>query len=328
LRYSGITWGWDDFALLNESWYRTRQSIQSSFNPNLAEAYKTVIFDLSTEDRYNSPGSFQTVANANGQSVLLTDRRGRKMYLFGQGASPEGNRPFIDEYDIRTGKIERLWRSEAPFYEYPIEMIDVKRLQVITRRESVDNHPNFFIRDLNRNQITQITDLPDPSEPLRALHSEMVHYLREDSIPLSGMLYLPAGYNKETDGPLPTILWAYPREFKSSDAAGQVSGSPYTYTRVGSTSPVMLATQGYAVLNNASFPIVGEADKEPNDTFVSQLVANASAAIDKLVEMGVTDRERVAVSGHSYGAFMTANLLATAIFSLPALPEVVLTTAA
>jgi dipeptidyl aminopeptidase/acylaminoacyl peptidase len=310
LRYGGITWGKDDFALISESWRRPRRSITSSFNPNEENAQKSIIFDRSYEDRYNDPGRFQTTTNENGQSLLLFDRRGRKMYLFGQGASPEGNRPFIDEYDLRSGETSRLWRSEAPYYETPVEIIDVNRGLVITRRESNDMHPNFYIRDLRRDRLTQITNLPDPFEPLKELHSEMIHYEREDGIPLNGTLYLPAGYDKETDGPLPTMLWAYPREFKSADAAGQVSGSPYTYTRVGATSPVILATQGYAVLNNASFPIVGEGDEEPNDNFVEQLVANAEAAINKLVEMGVTDPERVAVSGHSYGAFMTANLLA------------------
>jgi dipeptidyl aminopeptidase/acylaminoacyl peptidase len=310
LRYGGISWGNDDLAILYESWYRTRRSITSSFNPTQSTPDKKVIFDRSYEDRYNDPGNFQTKTNNQGQSVLLTDRQGRKLYLSGAGASPEGNRPFLDEYDISNGNTKRLWQAEGPFYEMLVEVVNPDQGLIITRRESNDMHPNFYMRNLKRNTLTQITDLPDPSEKLRDLQFEMVHYEREDGIPLSGMLYLPAGYNKETDGPLPTMLWAYPREFKSADAAGQVSGSPYSYTRVGATSPVMLATQGYAVLSNASFPIVGEDDKEPNDTFVEQLVANAEAAIDYLVEKGVTDPERVAVSGHSYGAFMTANLLA------------------
>jgi dipeptidyl aminopeptidase/acylaminoacyl peptidase len=310
LRYAGISWGKNDFAIVYEMWRRNRRSITSSFNPSRANATKAVIWDQSMEDRYNDPGSFQMAMNAQGQFVLQTDRRGRKLYLFGQGASPEGNRPFVDEYDIATRRTTRLWRSQAPYYEIPVSLVDLNNSLLMTRRESVDEHPDFYMRDLRRNRITKVTNLPDPAAPLRSLHSEIVHYQREDGIPLNGRLYLPAGYNKEKDGPLPTLLWAYPQEFKSADAAGQVTTSPYTYTRVGATSPVILATQGYAVLNNASFPIVGEADEEPNDTFVEQLVANAKAAIDKLVEMGVTDPARVAVSGHSYGAFMTANLLA------------------
>lgn len=310
LRYGGFTWGNDDMALVTEWWRKTRQMITTKFDPDQGNDTKSVIFDRSYEDRYNDPGNFQTTMNEFGESVLLMDKRGRNLFLFGTGASPEGNRPFVDKFNIKTNETDRLWRSEAPYYEYPVEMIDVDKNLVITRREAKDQHPDYYIRDLKKNTLTQITNLPDPFEALRDISSQMIYYEREDGIPLNGTLYLPAGYNKDEDGPLPTLLWAYPREFKSMDAAGQVSGSPYRYTRVGATSPVLLATQGYAVLDDASFPIVGEGDEQPNNTFVEQLVANAEAAINKLVDLGVTDRERVAVSGHSYGAFMTVNLLA------------------
>ena len=309
LRYGGISWGKDDFALVSESWRATRLGRMHIFNPSDPGSEPRLLFERSTEDRYNNPGSFQFTTNEYGRGVLQFDRRGRKLYLAGPGASPEGDRPFVDEFDIRSGETTRLWRSEAPYFETPVRLIDADRQLVITRRESNEVHPNFFLRDMRRNRLTQITELPDPFPQLRNVYKEMVHYERNDGVPLSGTLYLPEGYRIGVDDPLPTILWAYPREFKSADAAGQVSGSPYTYTRIGVTSPVILVTQGYAVLDNASFPIVGEGDEEPNDTFVDQLVANGQAAIDKLVEMGVTDPDRVGVSGHSYGAFMTANLL-------------------
>lgn len=308
-RYSGITWGRADYALIAQTWQADRLGRLDAFNPSDDSQALSLVFERHTEDRYNDPGSFETTTNQYGRRVLQFDRRGRKLFLTGTGASPEGNRPFLDEYDIRTGKVTRLWRSQAPYYENPVRLIDTETPRLITRRESNEMHPNFFLRDVRRNRLTQITDLPDPFAPLRNVHKEMIHYVRKDGVPLTGVLYLPEGYRIGVDEPLPTMLWAYPREFKSADAAGQVSGSPHTYTRVGASSAVMLITQGYAVLDNASFPIIGEGDAEPNDTFVEQLVANAEAAIEKLVEMGVTDRHRVAVSGHSYGAFMTANLL-------------------
>ena len=309
LRYSGITWGKGDFAIVSESWWRDRRAIAHVFQPDDVTAAPTLLREISTEDRYNAPGTFQTTFNQYGKSVLQFDRRGRKLFLIGQGASPEGNRPFVDEYDIRTGETTRLWRSEPPYYEMPVRLVDPERSMVLTRRESNEEHPNYYMRDMRRNRLTKITDLPDPFPQLKTIYKEMIHYERHDGVPLSGVIYLPEGFQPGVDDPLPTILWAYPREFRSADAAGQVSGSPHTYTRVGATSPIMLVTQGYAVLDNASFPVVGEGDKEPNDTFVEQLVANGQAAIDKLVEMGVADPGRIGVSGHSYGAFMTANLL-------------------
>ena len=65
---------------------------------------------------------------------------------------------------------------------------------------------------------------------------------------------------------------------------------------------------GYAVLDNAAMPIVGD-PRTVNDHFVEQVVMDAKAAVEKAVAMGVTDPARVGVGGHSYGAFMTANLL-------------------
>ena len=308
-RYSGINWGKDDLALVNEFWRPTRMAKLSSFNPADPAAGLTMIRERSIEDRYGDPGSLQTTINEYGRGILLFDDTGEQLFLIGQGASPEGNRPFVDKYNIRTNETERLWRSEATYYEVPVRIIDVARQLLITRREAVEEHPNFYIRDLLQNSISPITDFPEPFPQLRQLHKEMIHYDRADGVPLSGELFLPAGYVPGQDEPLPAILWAYPREFLTADGAGQVTGSPYTYTRLGATSIVMLATQGYAILNNASFPVVAEEGGEPNDSFVEQLVANAEAAINTLVEMGVADPGKVGVSGHSYGAFMTANLL-------------------
>lgn len=309
LRYSGITWGKENIALVTESWRETRQRITSSFNPYSSEMTKKVVFDLSTEDRYNDPGSFVRKENEYGRSVLLFADNAKSLYLAGRGASAEGNRPFLDKFNISTGKTTRLWRSEAPYYESFEEFIDEKKGIILTNRQSVTEPPNYFLRNLKNNKLTQVTHVENPYPQLKDVKKELVKYEREDGVQLTFELYLPAGYTVE-DGPLPTLLWAYPREFKSAASAGQVSSSPYTFSYISPTSQLLFVTQGYAILNNAAFPIIGEGDEQPNDTFIKQLVANGAAAIDKAVEMGVTDRERVAVGGHSYGAFMTANLLA------------------
>ncbi len=308
LRYSGITWGTGDLAVVYHSWRQNRRSVTMFFDPSKPGAEPRPVFDRSWEDRYNDPGSFYTTGDARGQSVLLMDRRKKYLYLTGTGASPEGNMPFLNRMEINSLKTDRIWRCEAPYYEFVSAITDVERMRFVTRREAVDMQPNYYLRDSRRGIMQQLTFFPDPFPALQEISKTMIHYEREDGIPLSGDLYLPPGYGTG-DGRLPAIIWAYPREFKSADGAGQVSGSPYTFTRLGSSSIVMMATQGFAVLNRAGFPVVGEGDKEPNNTFSEQLVMNAKAAIDKLVEMGVADPDRVACAGHSYGAFMVANLL-------------------
>ena len=309
LRYSGITWGNEDIAITNEYWWSTRQIITSRFNPEQPLGSKTTIFDRSYEDRYNDPGTFQTKYNGYGKEVLLTNSKGNILYLFGTGASPEGNRPFVDMYNIKKGSTSRLWRSEAPWYERPLKLINIKKELVLTYRESSDLPANVFIRDLKKGGLTALTDFTNPYKAMDGVEKQVIYYKRADGLPLKGDLYLPPGYKKE-DGPLPVIMWAYPDEFKSKDAAGQVTGSPYQFIRLSYGSPLFWVTRGYAIFDDISMPVVGEDDEEPNDTFIPQLVSNAEAAIDKLVEMGIGDKNRIAIGGHSYGAFMTANLLA------------------
>jgi dipeptidyl aminopeptidase/acylaminoacyl peptidase len=316
MRYGGITWGSQTYAIVSEGLSKTRIRVTSSFNP--ADPQNTIkkIFENNSDDSYGNPGRFMTEPNLFGRSVLLFADKGKSLFLNGNGASSEGDRPFIDKYDIATGKTTRLWRSEAPYYETILSFLDISKGLVLTNRQSVTDVPNYYIRNIKSGKLTQVTKFENPYPQLAGVSKELVKYKRKDGIDLSFTLYLPAGYTKEKDGSLPTLLWAYPREFNDASVAGQVSGSPYTFTRVSPASALVYVTQGYAILMDAAFPIVGVTGKEPNDNFIEQLLGDAEAAVNKAVEMGVTDPKRVAVSGHSYGAFMTANLLAhTRIFA-------------
>lgn len=306
LRFSGITWGNQQLAWVNEFWWNDRKERVYSINPTTRE--KKVLWERSTEDAYNDPGSVVLAPNQYGRYTMLITKD-NQVFLEGTGSSPAGDLPFLDKMDLKTGKKTRLWRCEAPYYEYMVDLLDPKTVTFITSRESQTENPNYYIRKAGSKAITQLTTFPHPYPQIREVKKQVLKYKREDGVDLKADLYLPPGYKKE-DGPLPTFLWAYPEEFKSKDNAGQVKGSPYTFTRIGSGSPIFWVVRGYAILDNASIPIVGEGTAEPNDTYVKQLVASAKAAIDYGASLGVVDPARVAVGGHSYGAFMTANLLA------------------
>ncbi len=309
-RYGGIMWGDDDLAFVTSWWWKTRNIKVWRVRPGDRQAQPQLVQDRSWQDRYNDPGRPVMHPGPYGDSVILTADGGRTIFLSGEGASPEGNRPFLDRHDLPSGQTTRLFRSEAPYYERFVELVDVKRQRIVTRRESQTEPPNYYLRDLKKNTLEALTRFPDPAPQLKGISKELVSYERADGVQLTGTLYLPAGYDKRKDGPLPCLLWAYPTEFKSKQDAGQVTDSPYRFTRVAWFSPMLYLTQGYAVLDDPTMPIIGEGDEEPNDTFVQQLVMSAQAAVDMLVERGVGDRDRMAIGGHSYGAFMTANLLA------------------
>ncbi|NBB20533.1 prolyl oligopeptidase family serine peptidase [Runella sp. CRIBMP] len=315
-RFGGVTWGNDQTALFSERWNATRKIITKLVNPS-NPANPVVLFDRSSEDRYNNPGTPELKKNAYGEYVLDITAA-NEIYLTGQGASPEGDRPFVDVYSLTTKQAKRLFRSEAPFFERPISILNAEKGLILTSRESQEEQPNYFIRNLKpalkkgkkaaEPALTQVTFFPHPYPQFKGIQKQQLRYKRPDGVDLTAMLLLPPGYKKE-DGPLPTFLWAYPAEFKNAAAAGQVNGSPYQFNRISYWTGAAFVTMGYAVLENASIPIVGEGDNEPNDTYVEQLVASAKAAIDEGVRLGVVDASRVGVGGHSYGAFMTANLL-------------------
>ncbi len=307
LRYIGLIWGNGDLALVTERWWKTRRVRTWRVAPD-ADG-RAVLFDRSWEDRYHDPGAPLMRRTAEGTLVLLTDDGGRRLFLAGDGASPEGDRPFLDRYDLESGEAERLWQSEAPYYERAVQFMDAEQDLVLIGRESPDEPTNYFLRDLKRGEMRQVTHFPHPMPQMADVQKELIRYKRADGVQLTATLYLPPGYSLE-DGPLPMLMWSYPREYKSADAAGQVKDSPYRFVHIGSLSPLPLLTQGYAILDGPTMPIVGEGEQEANDRYVEQLVASAEAAVEEAVRRGAADRNRVAVGGHSYGGFMTANLLA------------------
>jgi dipeptidyl aminopeptidase/acylaminoacyl peptidase len=316
-RYAGVEWGRGDLALVHEYWWKTRAVKTWRVMPDPANERPAtapqLLFSYASEDRYSAPGEVQMRFDAAGNRRILTSQDGASIYLVSEGASPEGNRPFVDRFNLSTQQKQRLFRSAAPVYERIVALLDGDGRRLLSSRESPTEPPNYFLRDLGKAegaQLTALTRFPHPLPQLRDIQKEQIRYQRADGVDLTATLYLPAGYQPQRDGPLPMLMWAYPREFASASAASQVTESPFRFNAVGYWGPQAMLAMGYAVLDGPTMPIVGEGGKEANDTYLPQLIASAQAAVDEVVRRGVTDRDRIAIGGHSYGAFMTANLLA------------------
>lgn len=311
-RLQDVTWGEGGLAVLSDFRWKDRNTKTYLARADAGDAEPKVLFDLSSENLYALPGDFVTRLDGRGRPLLLASRDGKRLFLSGEGYSPEGNRPFLDAYELATGKATRLWRADgASTYERIVRVLDPERGVLLTRVEGSRQFPNYFVRNAKaRIAPRPVTSFENPYKSLEAVTTRKVRYRRADGVDLAGDLHLPPGYDPQRDGRLPLLLEAYPAEYKDRAAAGMVDSSPHAFVRPSWGSPVFWALRGFAVLENAQFPIVGEGEKEPNDTFVEQLVANAKAAIDALEKEGIVDPRRCAVTGHSYGAFMTANLLA------------------
>ncbi|MCH2083912.1 MAG: prolyl oligopeptidase family serine peptidase [Saprospiraceae bacterium] len=303
-RFGGIEWGNDNMAIAYDYWWNTRNLKTYLFNPSTAEA--KMINDRNYQDVYSDPGNYVSSENEFGRNTLtIIDD---KLYLMGDGYTKDGQFPFIDEYHIKTGETKRLYQSS---YTDKIERlnyaIDMEKGEILVRIESKKEYPNYYLRDIKNNKLTAITDFANPFKSLEAVNKRVISYKRDDGLDLEGTLYLPLGYQEGEKYPM--ILWAYPREFKDKSSASQSTANPNEFVYPYWGSPIYWVTKGYVVLDDAAFPIVGEGDEEPNDSFRDQLVANGKAAIDAVDQLGYIDRDKVAVGGHSYGAFMTANLL-------------------
>ncbi|MDX6529631.1 MAG: hypothetical protein QOH41_1921 [Blastocatellia bacterium] len=313
-RFSNISFTEKGVALLSESDRATRRTRTWILEPG---AQPRKLWDRRQDAAYDNPGTPVMRRDSGGggfggggfggaANVIM--QTGDFIYLTGLGSSPEGDRPFLDRLNLKTLASDRLFRSEAKSYETVVAPLSDDGKTVLTRYETPSDPPNYYVRDLESKSKRAVTTFTDPQPQLRgATHQFITYQRKDDGVKLSGTLYLPPGYKPGQR--LPVILWAYPREFGDPDSASQITGSPNRFTIVSGYSHLFLLLSGYAVLDNPTMPIVGPGETA-NDHYVEQLVASAEAAIDKVVEMGIGDRDRIGVGGHSYGAFMTANLLA------------------
>lgn len=306
-RFSYILWGNDNVAIAFDYWWNTRNLKTYVFNPSNSSKSPKIITDRNYQDRYSDPGNFETKRNEFGKSVLVLEND--NAFLLGDGFSEKGQFPFLDKLNLKTNKSQRVYQSKFTDKIEDLRGFDLKKNRLLVRIESKNEYPNYFFRNLKSQELTQLTAFENPFAAFEDVHKEVISYKREDGIDLSATLYLPVGYTKETAKNLPMIMWAYPQEFKDKSSAGQNTKNPNEFTYLFWGSPLYWLAKGYVILDDAAFPIIGEGEAEPNDSFKKQLVDNAKAAIDAVDNLGYINRNKVAVGGHSYGAFMVANLL-------------------
>lgn len=306
-RFSGVDWSNAEYAVVSESWYDTRNT--KSFLVNLKNGTSRIIQDRNYQDIYSDPGRFNETKNHFGRSVI--DIKNGKAHLIGQGYKKDGQEPFIDEVDVASLQKKRLYTSKMQnAKESIIDILDIQKGEILVSQQSATQYPNTFRKNIKTGKVAAVTNFANPFESLNKVHKEVIKYKRNDGVELSGTLYLPANYDRKNKREkLPLLIWAYPTEFKDKNTAGQSRKNANDFTFPSYGSFIYWVSKGYAVLDDASFPIIGEGNAEPNDTFLPQLIASGRAAIDAVDKLGYIDQNRVAVGGHSYGAFMTANLL-------------------
>ena len=309
-RFGDILWHREDQALMITWDWVGRQIEYVSFDPSKPTEKRRKLMDFEMGDRYRNPGYPMMKFNEFGFPVLQTDAQGDYFYLSGDGASIEGDRPFLDRYHFKSKRKKRLFRSTDPYYESPSALLNAEGTELLVKRESTHMPPSFFSWNSDEGFSRKITRDINPFVALKSIKRQQLSYKRKDGVRLTANLYLPPGYDLKEDGPLPTLVWAYPRAYQSASNASQSKRSPYQFIDARWNRPLIWTLKGYAVVDDPTMPIVSTAKGNPNDRFIPQLVDSAEALVEELIERGISQKDQIALGGHSYGAFMTANLLA------------------
>jgi len=304
-RFSSITWSENDDELIFADYDRDKLWSRTWFF-SLKDKYLELLISRSVNDEYNYPGKLITRKTSRNEKVYL--QKDNFIYFNNiYGATPEGNRPYLAKFNFKTQEKEILFRSDKDHNERMFCFADNSLNKIVIGSEDQFNPRNYFYLDIDSGNRERITNYENPYPELTNLKKELITYQREDSVSLSGTLYLPQDHQKGQK--LPLIIHAYPQEFTDTSTAGQVTTSPNRFISFWGASPIYFALQGYAVLINASIPIIGD-PQTVNETFITQLTQSVESAIEHLDTLGVVDPTKVGIMGHSYGAFMVANLLA------------------
>ncbi|ABK49286.1 glutamyl peptidase. Serine peptidase. MEROPS family S09D [Shewanella sp. ANA-3] len=307
-RIIDIDWAENNIALVSQRNSKAQLLRLSRLDPHLGESSLYTLNERNLRDKYQELGKFpREYTQGKGLVIRVQQAQTAGVIHNGQGASPQGDKPFLKRTSLATGESSLLWQSATNQLESVRYVLNLEPLQLIINRESPTEAPSLVLIDGAKERV--LYQQADELSAYRGMRKQLITYKRADGVPLSGTLYLPANYTKE-QGTLPVLMWAYPREFNDPDVAGQISFSANQYPSISPRGPIPLVAEGFAVFDKVSMPIIAQGDKEPNDSFREQLVANAQAAVDTLVDLGIADRKQIAVGGHSYGAFMVANLLA------------------
>jgi dipeptidyl aminopeptidase/acylaminoacyl peptidase len=306
-RFGGVWWGRKDFAVVISHTPAESLETRIAIDPSAPGQGRVL-----QQRRYRDSGAGRPMMTQNeqGMPVMQLAADGRHLFLQGSEASRAGRYPFLARMHIASGEVERLWDSAPPYFETPVALVGDRGERLLVWRESQSEPPNLYVVDTSGGTQTPLTGFEDPAPEFARISRRLLTYRRADGMALSGTLYLPPGYDQDRDGPLPLLMWAYPAEYASADSAERAVGGGNRFVRPQGVSPLFMLTQGYAVLSGPSMPIIGADGAEPNDTYVEQLVMDAEAAVRAVVDLGIADPDAIAIGGHSYGAFMAANLLA------------------
>jgi dipeptidyl aminopeptidase/acylaminoacyl peptidase len=269
------------------------------------------IYKHKTVDSATDPGTLMTRRSSHRGTVVRLAPDQQSVFLSGtrysKNPAAQSPRPFVARVNFVTGERKDIFQSEENAFESVHGAGDDDIRVLFTTRETAATIPDSYARDLTTGELRKLTSNVDYSPEVTHAVRKRFQVERVDGIKFWVEVTLPQDYAPGTR--LPAMFWFYPREYTDQKAYDQ-SAARYNrnaFPRVGTRSMSILTRRGYAVVE-PDCPIIGP-QGQMNNNYVPDLRNNLWAVIDALDKMGIIDRDRLGIGGHSYGAFSTANAM-------------------
>ena len=298
-RYSGVSWGRDDFAIVYSRWYNTRNEKRFAVNPSRPGRAPAARAQLS--------GSLQQSWLSDPPPTSAGKRHpfhpmGPRLFATGPGASRAGV-SVPRSWSLADGTATRLWQAQAPYYESLVALLDGAE-HLLTRRESETEAPNYYVRT-REDAGAPIAISRSPRNLLMCARSSS-----PTSAPTgwnSAALYLPPGTIQRAMGRCRPCFGPIPQN-SPMRVASQVVDRANRFVRPGGSA---ICSCSHRAMRSSTIPrCQSSARTGPSRTYyVEQLSAGAEAAVNARWRAGWPIGAVSPLAG-TPTAFMTANLLA------------------
>ncbi|MFQ3586476.1 MAG: prolyl oligopeptidase family serine peptidase [Fimbriimonadaceae bacterium] len=269
-----------------------------------------VLASSRAEDWTQAPGDLVSGPTELGTTAVRISSRGT-VFLSGtqqfENPAEKAPRPFLDEVEIDSGKVTRLWQSPEDRFESITSLLGNEGDELVITRQSPTEFPNQFYVNLADRREQALTEYVDLTPEIGGAIRHRFQVRRADGFRFWVQVTLPRWHT--VGSRLPAMINVYPREFENQAAydRGERGFNKNLFPRTGANSWENLVVMGYAVVR-PDIPIVGPAGRM-NDNYVHDLRNSLAAVIDEIDRRGWVDRRRLSISGHSYGGFTTANAM-------------------
>lgn len=253
------------------------------------DLWRTSVVDGIAEKLATLPGTKLSLIPRDGSQVWSTSQG----TLMLQSLDPVTKQSTWYRANEEKKSFETILTEPKRYTGYPHFEVVVSHdaRHIIYLAEDAQNEPNLWIADAALSDRRRLTDINPQYSQYEMGRSQLIEWRDIDGNRLQGALLLPAGYDRHKRYPLVVEVYggvALSDNLNRFGVTGVVNGQ-------------MFATRGYVVLQ----PDAPQSEGTP----MVDLMKTIMPGVDKAVDLGIADPDRIGVMGQSYGGYSVFSLI-------------------